>query len=505
MAEAAGTSRRRLLLASNRGPVGFRVADGGELVARRGGGGLVTALGGLSGHHDVTWVAHAMNAGDVAASDAADGGSFEEVSRAGSRYRLRFAGKPDESYELYYNTMSNPLLWFLQHRLFGFGWDPNIDRRTHTAYRAYQQVNERLATALHEEAERLHAIEGDAPLVMVHDYQLFLVPGMVRRLQPELFLHFFLHIPWPEPGAWRCLPRRWVRDITESLLACDIVGMQTGRDVASFLRTCELFLGADIDLVTGTARFMGHVTRVRAYPISVAVDEFEEHVHSQTVQRLRTRINAMRPADDGVLIVRVDRTDPSKNIVRGFRAYGLMLHEHPELHQRVTMFCQLDPSRQDIVAYSRYLTEIERAAEDVNVAYGTGSWQPLFVNIDSNFQAAVAAYTEYDVLFVNPVADGMNLVSKEGPLVNTRNGAVVLSEQAGSYNELGPYVIGVNPFDIAQQADALYEAVTMGPDQRAARARMLREQVVTHDVHRWIDEQLADIEQLRMTGTLRPQ
>ncbi|MCW2928226.1 MAG: Trehalose-6-phosphate synthase [Thermoleophilia bacterium] len=497
-------SAHRLLVASNRGPVTFRVADGGEFVARRGGGGLVTALSGLARHHDVTWVSHVMGDGDEAMRDSVGGRAFEEHARGGGSYNLRLVGSVDGTYHRHYLEIANPLLWFLQHRLYGFGWDPTVDRAMHRAWGCYRDVNERIATALAEELEA-HEGEGEPPFVMVHDYHLFLVPGMLRsRLAPTAqapFLQFFLHIPWPDPGAWRALPRSWARSVCESLLACDVVGFQTHRDAENFLRTVHHFLGASVEFRTGTVRYMGSVTRVRTYPISVAVDEFEEHAASATVERLRGRIAAMRPTpedgSDGKLIVRVDRTDPSKNIVRGFRAYALLLEEHPELHGCVSMFCQLDPSRQDITEYVDYLVQVKAAATDINRRFSTSTWTPVHVNLDSNFQAGVAAYREYDVLFVNPVADGMNLVSKEGPLVNERDGVVVLSDQAGSFNELGPNVVPVNPFDVAQQADALLEALRMPHPERAERAQALRRQVIEHDVIGWMSAQLDDIAALQ--------
>ena len=511
-------SRHRLLVASNRGPVTFRVADGGEFVARRGGGGLVTALGGLARLHDVTWISHVMGDGDEAMSASVGGRSFEEHARGGGSYQLRMVGAVDTTYERHYLEIANPLLWFLQHRLYGFGWDPTVDRAMHAAWACYRDINARLAAALADELDR--DTGDDPPFVMVHDYHLFLVPGMLRAKldaqrtgAPKPFVQFFLHIPWPDPGAWRALPRAWARDVCESLLECDVVGFQTQRDAENFLRTVHHFLGASVEFRTGAVRYMGALTRVRTYPISVAVDEFAEHAASATVERLRARIAAMRPkvldeagedAGTGKLIVRVDRTDPSKNIVRGFRAYSLLLEEHPELHGTVSMFCQLDPSRQDITAYIDYLAQVKAAATAVNHRFGTASWTPLHVNLDSNFQAGVAAYREYDVLFVNPVADGMNLVSKEGPLVNERDGVVVLSDQAGSYNELGPHVVTVNPFDVAQQADALLEAIRMPAPERHERAQALRQQVVDHDVRDWMQAQLDDLLALRTGSTLAP-
>ncbi|MEO6867616.1 MAG: trehalose-6-phosphate synthase, partial [Gaiellales bacterium] len=493
----SNTRRHRLLVASNRGPVTFRVGDSGDFVARRGGGGLVTALSGLARHHDVTWVSHVMGEGDEAMSASVGGGTFEEHARGGGSYQLRLVGAVDAHYDRHYLEIANPLLWFLQHRLYGFGWDPTINRATHAAWASYRAVNERLANALIDEFVEASEQEGEQPFVMVHDYHLFLVPGMIRsRLragtearaplarEQDPFVQFFLHIPWPDPGAWRALPRAWAKDVCESLLACDVIGFQTQRDSENFLRTVHHFLGASVEFRTGSVRYMGALTRVRSYPISVAVDEFEEHAASPTVSRLRDRIESMRPVTpegDGKLIVRVDRTDPSKNIVRGFRAYALLLEEHPELHGTVSMFCQLDPSRQDIAAYIDYLAQVKAAATEVNHRFATPTWTPLHVNLDSNFQAGVAAYREYDVLFVNPVADGMNLVSKEGPLVNERDGVVVLSDQAGSFNELGPYVVSVNPFDVSQQADALLEALRMPLPERKERAEALRRQVIDND------------------------
>ena len=504
------SGRHRLLVASNRGPVTFRVADGGEFVARRGGGGLVTALGALAQLHEVTWVSHALGDGDVEMRDSVGGRAFEEHARGGGSYRLRLVGQPDRTYDGYYLEIANPLLWFLQHRLYGFGWDPTITRATHNAWRSYRAINERIARALAEELDHASERDGEPPFVMVHDYHLFLVPGMLRELtarqaRPNPFVQFFLHIPWPDPGAWRALPRSWTREVCESLLACEIIGFQTPRDTENFLRTVHHFLGASVEFRTGTVRFMGKVTRVRTYPISVAVDEFEEHAQSRSVERLRKRIAAMRPpGPDGRLIVRVDRTDPSKNIVRGFHAYRLLLTEHPELHGKVSMFCQLDPSRQDIAEYIDYLAQVKQAARAVNDRFGTPEWTPLHVNLDSDFQSGVAAYIEYDVLFVNPVADGMNLVSKEGPLVNERDGVVVLSDQAGSFNELGPYVLPTNPFDISQGADALLEALRMPAPERAERAASLKRQVREHDVTAWMDAQLADIAAVQAGGAATP-
>ncbi len=474
--------RHHLIVASNRGPVTFRVDDTGARVARRGGGGLVTALGGLARHHDVTWIAHAMGPADVAAMDEAPPQGLCELSREGFEYHLRLVGEADDIYERHYGVIANPLLWFVQHRLYGFGDEPTITRSTYAAWDAYVEVNRRVADEIVVQVQRAYA-SGVRPVIMVHDYHLLLVPGMVRAALPETPVLYFHHVPWPDSGAWRSVPRPWVGAILDSLSQADIVGMQTDRDAAH--------LSIAVQRRQTEADACGSCS-IRHFPISIAVDEFQEHVGREEVARLRTRIAALRP-EGGHLVVRVDRTDPSKNIVRGFSAWALLLQEHPELHGKVTMFCQLDPSRQEVPEYARYFRRLMAEAGAINATWGSGSWQPLVLNTDPDFMAAVAAYCEYDVLFVNPVADGMNLVSKEGPTVNERSGVVVLSEQAGSYRELGEHVLAVNPFDVAAQADALYAAITMPASERDQRASALRQQVRDNDISHWIHAQLDDL------------
>jgi len=190
--------------------------------------------------------------------------------------------------------------------------------------------------------------------------------------------------------------------------------------------------------------------------------------------------------------VRVDRTDPAKNIVRGFRAFETLLDGHPEWRGRVQLLALLDPSRQAIPAYVDYLELVERTAAEVNERYPDA----VSLTVQDNFPQSVAAYAQFDVLLVNAVYDGLNLIVKEAPLVNSRDGVVVLSENAGAYEELGEWTLGVNPFDIQGQADALHEALGMAPAERRRRIEAIRSHVREHDVGRWIDGLLADLDQL---------
>jgi len=219
-----------------------------------------------------------------------------------------------------------------------------------------------------------------------------------------------------------------------------------------------------------------------------------------TVLQHELALEAVRPEQ---LILRVDRTDPSKNIVRGFRAYELFLEDHPELHGRVGMLALLDPSRQDIPEYSEYMGAIQRAARVVNDRFRSEGWLPLDVRIEDNFPQAVAAYKQFDVLFVNAIFDGMNLVAKEAPLVNERAGVLVLSENAGAHDELGQWALTVNPFDLSGQADALYAALTMNGEERRRRSEAIKAQVTQHDIGAWIDAQLADLDAVERSTRTR--
>ena len=196
------------------------------------------------------------------------------------------------------------------------------------------------------------------------------------------------------------------------------------------------------------------------------------------------------------LILRVDRTDLSKNIVRGFLAYERLLAAHPELTGDVLFWAFLQPSRQDIDDYRAYLGHVLSVAARINREFSRGGWTPIRVEIDDNMERAIAGYRNFDVLLVNPIYDGMNLVAKEGPLVNKRDGVLVLSENAGSHEELGDYALTVNPFDIAETAEALYFGLMMDLNQRQVRLRKIRETVMTNDITRWIANQLQDLREL---------
>jgi trehalose 6-phosphate synthase len=471
---------RRLIVVSNRGPVGYSLDEAGQRVARRGGGGLVTALRGLIAHHDVTWIASAISPEDRA---VALEGTVDEQLREGLPYRLRLVTHDEHAYDWHYNVVSNPTLWFLQHYLWDLKYEPQLAAGFVNAWEeGYAVVNAAFARAVLEELE-----ERPDAAVFFHDYHLYLAPRYVRERAPDATLMHFVHIPWAQPDYWRVLPERIRALIHDGLLANDVVGFHTARWRRNFLRCCEDMLGAEYDHETFVASHSDRRTRVGATAISVDPVEFQELAQSAAVLEAERRLLEERPE---LLILRVDRTDPSKNVVRGFRAYELLLASHPELQGRIQMLALLDPSRQDIPEYAEYLGAVQRAARALNDRFRMPGWEPLTLLIEDDFAGSIAAYKQFDVLLVNAIFDGLNLVAKEAPLVNERDGVLVLSENAGAHEELGAFALTVNPFDVEGQATALWEGLTMPLEERRRRLEAIRAHVREHDLAGWLSAQL---------------
>jgi trehalose 6-phosphate synthase len=483
-------ARRKLIVVSNRPPVAYGLDDEGNRVARRGGGGLVTALRSLVALHEVTWVASAMSAVDRVVAAEAGGEAIDETARDGSRYRLRLVAHDEAAYDWFYNVVSNPTLWFLQHYLWDLAYSPNLDRGLHHAWdEGYVAVNANFADAVVAELEA----QPEA-MVCFHDYHLYLAPRFVRTRRPDAALSHFVHVPWPEPDYWRVLPEAIRVALHDGLLANDVIGFHTERWRRNFLRSSADILGAECNFLEARVDYDGRRVFATAHPLSVDPAEFEELGSSPEVLALERQLAGRRPRQ---LVLRVDRTDPSKNVVRGFRAFERLLDDHPELHGKVGMLALLDPTRQHIPEYAEYLGAIQRTARAVNDRFQTEGWMPIELKIEDNFLETVAAYKQYDVLLVNAIFDGLNLVAKEAPLINERDGVLVLSENAGAHEELAEWALTVNPFDVAGQAEVMSVALGMSREERRERLDGLRSQVREHDLAEWVESQLADLDRAR--------
>lgn len=464
--------RRSIIVVSNRGPVRYEHNAAGDLVECRGAGGLVTALRPLVARHDVTWIASAMTPEE---RKLASDGPREVAGPDGSSCRLHLVAHDAEEYRLFYTVAANPALWFLQHGLWdlkrGDGHDLGAAWEN-----GYERVNARFAEAVLVELAR-----DPSAIVMFQDYHLYLAPAMVRAKRPEVQSTHFVHVPWAEPAEWDVLPRRVARAIHEGLLASDSVGFHAERWRAAFIDCCDALLGRGAE-----AEARSHTN-----PIAIDAAEFDAIAQSEAVRAREAELLRWRPEK---LILRVDRVDPSKNAVRGFDAYARLLERRPDLHNKVCMLALLDPSREEIPEYAGYRYAVEQAADDVTRRFGRPGWEPLRLDVRDDFSASVAAYRQYDVLLVNPVRDGLNLVAKEAPLVNTRGGVLVLSRNAGAWAELGDSAIGVDPYDVDSTTDALETALELPPADRRARQAAIRERVRSHDLFAWVDTELAALD-----------
>lgn len=486
-------SNRKLIIVANRGPVTFRYDENGEKSYTRGSGGLVTALTGLAQHVEMTWIATA----DTDADREFKAGNVDLDN--GSSLKVQFIEPSAEAYEGYYSVIANPLLWFLQHNMWDGVRTPNINRDTwHAWNEGYVKVNRQFADAISAEV-----VNSEKPcLVMMQDYHLYLAPQFLRkklkgRKSRTMKLMHFIHIPWPGPEDWGMLPSDMRQSILEGLCSVDLLGFQTREDALNFIRTCETHMPrVSVNFKRGRIWVHNHSTHVRDFPISIDVNALRELAASDEVAQYRK--NFQNLARDRKLILRIERTEPSKNIVRGFEAFGEMLELHPEHRDTVKFLALLVPSRLGVGEYQNYLDEIMAAAGRVNANYGNSDWEPIRILVGEDYPRAIGAMQVYDVLLVNAIADGMNLVAKEGPIVNQCDGAVVLSERTGARQQLEAGATVISPYDIFATAEALHNALTMPAEERAERATRLRWIIEREDIADWLCRQLEALRDLRI-------
>ncbi|GAA2788615.1 alpha,alpha-trehalose-phosphate synthase (UDP-forming) [Streptomyces showdoensis] len=445
-----------VLVASNRGPVSYTVRDDGGLDARRGGGGLVSGLSAVSSEGGL-WVCAALGDGDR-----------EAVRRGVAEPGVRMLDIDPEVYADAYNGIANSVLWFLHHHLYDIPREPVFDadfRRRWASYRAY---NHAFAEALAEAAD-------PGAAVLVQDYHLALVPGRLRALRPDLRIAHFTHTPWASPGYLAMLPDDVHRELVEGMSGADELGFHTRAWASAFL--------AD--------PFVDRAPRVATYPLGVDAEELRALAHRPAVD---ARLAELRAETAGRrTIVRVDRTELSKNIPRGLLAYRELLARHPEWRGRVVHLASAYPSRQDLEVYRAYTASVTELAAAVNEEYGTPDWQPVLVSVQDDFTRSLAAYRLADVALVNPVRDGMNLVAKEIPVVSDEGCALVLSREAGAYEELHEDALTVNPYDVTATAEALHQALSMPAPERAERTKRLATAATALPPREWFLAQLGSL------------
>ncbi|MEM9203461.1 MAG: trehalose-6-phosphate synthase [Actinomycetota bacterium] len=448
-----------VVLVSNRGPVSFAEVDG-ELVGRRGGGGLVSGLAPLVAGSDATWVAAALSDGDRLAAS-------EGVIEAADMLVRTLAIDPT-TLRLAYDVVCNSTLWFLHHGLHDLSRRPLFDHGWAEAWQAYRDYNQAFADVVAADAP-------DGATVLVQDYHLALLGPRLGALRPDLTTVHFSHTPFAPPHLLRVLPTDSARELLEGMAGHTTCGFHSARWAADYQASCREVLGREVPAFVS--------------PLAPDPDDMHHVAGSGACQAAFDDLDAH--LGDRQLIVRVDRIELSKNLLRGFRAFDRLLHDRADLRERVIFRAIGYPSRDGLPEYLAYRQEVEALVDVINRRWGTGEWSPIELDLRDDFPRSVAHLRRYDVLLINPIRDGLNLVAKEGPIVNERNGTLVLSREAGIHDELDGACLSVNPYDIVEQAAALGAALDRSAEERRAAAAELTSRAYARSPRDWFEDQLA--------------
>lgn len=419
----------------------------------------MSSLGPLVRDTKAMWMAAAISDED---REAAEAGVVEAEG-----FRIRSLAVDLQAYRMFYDVVANATLWFVHHDLYELARRPRLDFRWHQAWDAYREVNRLFARAIIEEAPE------DAT-VLVQDYHFALVGTWLAQERPDLRAVHFTHIPFCEPHLLRVLPSTVAEELLVGMSSHQSCGFHARRWAANFAACCTEVLG--FEPATFVSSLSPDHEDIQATAQSPACEA--------ELARLDERLGDRR------LIVRVDRIELSKNLLRGFWAFDELLRTRPEWRERVVFAALVYPSREALPEYQAYRQEVEAVARLLNERWATPGWQPVLLDASDNFPASVAALRRYDVLLVNPVRDGLNLVAKEGALLNEFDGVIVLSREAGVYEEMGPAAITVNPFDVTGTAAALHQALSMDDAERKANATHARDLAGRRRPRDWLDDQL---------------
>jgi trehalose 6-phosphate synthase len=462
-----------LLVASNRGPLAVVAVDDGDDQIRRGSGGLVSGMQtALAASPDAVWVCAAMNDRERSLARQAPSGRISELDSVaealGGDFDVRLLPIDALTFRNAYNGIANSTLWFVLHMLYGRAQAPVFDAVWRRQWAAYVGYNQAFAHALAEEA-------APGAKVMIQDYHLLLAPRMLRTMRPDVRIAHFTHTPWVSPETFAMLPNDVSYAICDGMLGADLLGFHTERWAQLFRETCQAVLGRTPDGVS-------------AFPLGVDADELAERAKRRDVENAVARL--ADDVGDRLVIGRIDRAELSKNVWRGLLAFRELLRTRPEWRNRVVHAVFDNPSREDLPAYREYAASLERMAAEINDEFSTEEWTPVLLTIAEDYPAALATLRSSDVLFINPLRDGMNLVALEGLVVSDRDPALVLSHEAGAADVLGEDAFLVNPFDVTAMAEALHAALTSSPTERRERAQRMREAATRLPPDRWFQAQL---------------
>lgn len=473
------TNPRSLLIASNRGPVALVADEHGGTKAVRGGGGLVSAMLSALADGDGLWVCSALNDRERTVARRAPDGRLAE---AGVDVDLDVRMLPIDAptFGRAYNGIANSTMWFINHLLYDIPTKPVFDAGWRRQWASYQRYNGAFAEALAQDA-------AEGATVMVQDYHLFLVPALLRERRPDLRIGHFTHTPWAPPDYFSMLPN--AGELLSALLGADHVGFHSRRWADAFLQCCAQLLDAEVS--DHSVRYAGRTTRVGVHPLGTDGEALRERAYRRDVERSLADLRDL--TGDCQVISRVDRTELSKNIVRGMLAYRELLRTKPEWQGRVCHVVYTYPSRHDLPEYREYTAAVQRVGREIEDEFSTDDWTPLVLEVGHDYPGSLAAMRAADVLLINPVRDGMNLVAQEGCILSENGCVLVLSREAGAYDLMGEDAVVINPYDVSGTAEALHQALLMPAEERRRRAEKLIAAATTLPPADWFAEQLSAV------------
>lgn len=489
-----------MLVASNRGPVSYQFGTDGALAGGRGGGGLIaglsSGLAAVADQADVTWICAALSDGDRVVAHRPEAAPRDPEDPDG--VRVLMLDVPRDTLDRAYNKVANSILWFTHHLLFDTPNQPQFGLEFRGDWESYLAYNQAFADALAQEAG---TARHDRTRVMVQDYHLSLTPRLLREklggAASDLGIAHFSHTPWAPPDYYRMLPRQIGQALLDGILAADHAGFHARCWADAFLDCCEAILGAEVHRAgpgdaAGRVSHRGHVTEVAVHPLGVDVPALRARAQADDV---RAHVSALgRAAGSRKLIVRIDRAELTKNVVRGLAAYRELLVTRPQWHGRVVHLAFAYPSRSAVPQYGVYIEQMTQIAQQITEEFRTPDWNPLILEVKDDYPRSLAACALADVLLVNPIRDGMNLVAQEGPVLSERGSALVLSREAGAAATLGDDALLVNPYDVSETAEALHQALAMPDAERRRRTAALAATAGASPPARWLGDQLASLD-----------
>ncbi|MEM7381833.1 MAG: bifunctional alpha,alpha-trehalose-phosphate synthase (UDP-forming)/trehalose-phosphatase [Bacteroidota bacterium] len=472
----------KTIIISNRLPVQLQISNG-SITAVPSVGGLATGMKSVHSGGDSLWIGWSGLTDEEIPEELAP-----QIDKALAEHGSSKVNLSQEEVDGFYFGFSNRTIWPLFHYFLEYS-EFELD-----SWNTYKQVNQKFADAV-------LASSGDEDTIWIHDYQLMLVPQMVRAQRPNIAIGFFLHIPFPSYEIFRTLP--WREEVLEGLLGSDLIGFHTYDYERHFLSSVRRLLGLEVHF--NEIDVSNRLVKVDSFPMGIDYKKFstaaKNHGNNQAEEQsdLQRRLNQHKESTpDGKFILSIDRLDYTKGIAKRLNAFEYFLNKHPEYKEKVRLIILAVPSRSNVPQYQLLKREVDELVGRINGELATVSWTPIWYFYRSlPFENLIDLYTSSDIAWLTPIRDGMNLVAKEYIATRTdKTGVLILSEMAGSANEMNESLL-INPNNFEQIAESLYRAINMPVEEQKERNALLQKRLERYNVEKWANDFMTSLREQR--------